>query len=1721
MVSSENLEQINLVFPEQDRKVLLRNILNNKILQELIKDKCLNDYLFKINPSLQKFKPINFCQYFIDQKINNIANDQIINDSLDSDKIIKKSVDAYQRLILQKNFEPEISDAYLISFFFAQKFEDKTKENDFLKLIDPEKVNPEKNQILDWIFACLVNNSKEPWVLFQKVLCKYPICSYVEASVNGLIFNLLSDEEIEKASMQILHDQNISLCNQYLEILRKKGMIHPSIRIAQSLLNTQIKFQNYYAAIQQTRNQLNWMNIGKAIEFIKNIGLLYSYAGMNSESVRFYHEAEGFIQVQTEMMEQLIDESDASGKSNAKNHNKLEFTSSESEFKLTSESSVIDYSLPVIPYKKISTLIQKNEYDEAEKLIQRYLSDGISDPTLITLSANINLQRGGYLQALSQFKIASSIHPDDPEISRSLAQVYFLLGHYKQAYDTFSSILFDDNETNNNSDYVVLCKYALKSGQPQLALSNIEKWIEKKKDPQDLLLIAAEAALMENAFEQASKYLQQAITEKKDQPCSWILLSKLHKNSGLVDKSIESLFTGLKYCPSSQVLRLELVKYLVQINNFTQAIKYIEELIDLPPESLEIGLDISQFLMSCNEDDSARRVLEKALNIWPKSQSLKIELSRILIKQKEYERAVDILEQASNEFLLDHEGLKLFVLSLFKSSEEIFPISSALEPAIEEKLDKTISILISLSPEDAWGNLFKAVFLALKAEFSKAYDILSAYFAQSEKASDEMIWRYLIALGQVMVEIGKPESALPLFERANEIKPDLIEIYVYLAEAFNTLGFNEKAHEVSWHAIQHCEQGGLYIDWLSKFLSKIGKSDLVVDQIKKKITQKSVSTRELLLLGFLLFEQKDSNQVYDVIRFLISAKMNQDELMQFLYLSIRCHDYKKAKEILQDEQLLKARNKRKVNLMRACLDYYDGNLSESEHNLSININEFGSSNLERILLHDVISRKSSIVDLKQLLNEITGTKLVNEYLKAAEEFDGLKEIFDIVPENWKNIFIRPEEFTNLVLKNYSSVNEHQKANEFLDYFLSHTKDNIAVYEMAADFWRDHLNIEKTNQMITSVKQKINQDDQNIPISLKCLEIELMLNCGNELRAASLLNEVIDQNEDNPRLLAIQSRILLRQSDYENAVNLYEKAKKSLAERDTWILDAALEIGDHEAFSTLIKKFFEVQSVSPYLLSRLLQEKAELFKLNFQLNELRSINKESQHQIIIDELVSKYSDLLSGAIKNHPEIAFWFSINQSLDGNESSEMFSNSEGLREFHLIAFLHRINKNKEALDKMLKDHQADPEINFQMAMLLLQDNPERSRQCFINAISRNPRNPLYHAGLSFLEMKNANYTEALRFIEQALQLAPNETEWQKLATSAAELTEKWDKVITFGEAAIASNPGDLHSAKKLLHAYLKKGDVLSSEILIQKLNLDEDKSTEVIIALGKAALIKKDYQKAIDYAHQANKNDPKSADPFVLLAETSLELHHYDQAYEYAQKAVKLEPDQNKAQLVFGTAIQKTRGVEAAIEYLNSIIDEGNHSPAIYACIADLIKDKDGVEEALHYLKSSQVQPNEIISSQMAHYEYELNNFAQAADQARLSLLQNPNQPDLIQMLGIIAEKEGNLDQAIKYFYDAISLNSTDPFNYISASNIFIHRREFMKALEILEDGIKRAHENWSLYQQAGKIYWDGKNFQKAEEYFHLAQQLNPSDTRLKRQLDTLIMRNILNTQQGARIQ
>ena len=155
-------------------------------------------------------------------------------------------------------------------------------------------------------------------------------------------------------------------------------------------------------------------------------------------------------------------------------------------------------------------------------------------------------------------------------------------------------------------------------------------------------------------------------------------------------------------------------------------------------------------------------------------------------------------------------------------------------------------------------------------------------------------------------------------------------------------------------------------------------------------------------------------------------------------------------------------------------------------------------------------------------------------------------------------------------------------------------------------------------------------------------------------------------------------------------------------------------------------------------------------------------------------------------------------------------------------------------------------------------------------------------------------------------------------------------------------------------------------------------------------------------------------------------------------------------------------------------------------------------------------------MILCQLAFFEMELDNIKDAEKFALASLMLNPRQADLKKILGQIAQKNGNLDQAVKYYTEAIQSDPENSQRYLDACEIYLFRREVIKALDVLDQGIETSKSDWRLYQKAGKIYWEIKDYIKAELMVRQASDLNLNDQQLKRQLSTLTAMNIIHQKQ-----
>lgn len=143
-----------------------------------------------------------------------------------------------------------------------------------------------------------------------------------------------------------------------------------------------------------------------------------------------------------------------------------------------------------------------------------------------------------YLEAISLFKKALSIKPNDEFANYNLAKTYYLSGDYQNAIANIPS---------GNQYYVVeLTAYTeAKLGNYDRAISLVRKLLLRRKKDY-LYSFLAEVYLLKNDLDEAYKAINEALLIGKANHKNVYIAAKVYYQYGLLDKAIENLDRGIK-----------------------------------------------------------------------------------------------------------------------------------------------------------------------------------------------------------------------------------------------------------------------------------------------------------------------------------------------------------------------------------------------------------------------------------------------------------------------------------------------------------------------------------------------------------------------------------------------------------------------------------------------------------------------------------------------------------------------------------------------------------------------------------------------------------------------------------------------------------------------------------------------------------------------------------------------------------------------------------------------------------------------------------------------------------------------------------------------------------------------------------------------------------------------------------------------------------------------
>lgn len=282
----------------------------------------------------------------------------------------------------------------------------------------------------------------------------------------------------------------------------------------------------------------------------------------------------------------------------------------------------------------------------------------------------------------------------------------------------------------------------------------------------------------------------------------------------------------------------------------------------------------------------------------------------------------------------------------------------------------------------------------------------------------------------------------------------------------------------------------------------------------------------------------------------------------------------------------------------------------------------------------------------------------------------------------------------------------------------------------------------------------------------------------------------------------------------------------------------------------------------------------------------------------------------------------------------------------------------------------------------------------------------------------------------------------------------------------------GDISEYKNLGFAFYKTEMFDEAEREYKKILDIDDKNAEALFYLGLIDLMRANYASARDNLVKALAQDNRAS---VLgnLGYVCSKLESYDEALEYLKQAVDLAPDNMRVKTTLAITKYRVGDIERSAEIFKEIIEKAPEiiSPYIYL--------------PLIYLKQGD---SELAASL-------LNN---AIDRfPRFSFFRNN--------LAVLYESIDKPEDAEKLYRKALE---TDPGDTVICRNLadFYYEAQILGAAKELYEKIPEENQDWQVLFKLGNIALRQGNSENALIYWGKAQQLNPSEAIIARNIEVL---------------
>jgi tetratricopeptide (TPR) repeat protein len=276
----------------------------------------------------------------------------------------------------------------------------------------------------------------------------------------------------------------------------------------------------------------------------------------------------------------------------------------------------------------------------------------------------------------------------------------------------------------------------------------------------------------------------------------------------------------------------------------------------------------------------------------------------------------------------------------------------------------------------------------------------------------------------------------------------------------------------------------------------------------------------------------------------------------------------------------------------------------------------------------------------------------------------------------------------------------------------------------------------------------------------------------------------------------------------------------------------------------------------------------------------------------------------------------------------------------------------------------------------------------------------------------------------------------------------------------------------------------------------------------LGRPAESEKIYKDLISFY-------PLSLESYIRYGNFLFTVNRIEDAQEQFKKAEQLDSQNPDVKLRLGLLYLEERDYDKAIEEFNIVLIENPDDEMVKYYLALCYTETDRFDEALNLLNDIR-NDSSFYDDALVQKAYIYEKRGQLDD-----ALKNPNHADALNFIGYsYAEMGKNLDEAEMLVKKANEISPNRGYIIDSIGWVYYKKGQLDKALEYLLEAVELTSDDPSIMEHLGDVYNDKGDVLKALEYYEKGLELNEDDDneikdRLQKKI--LVVKEKINAQIG----